>query len=368
MIPVVGSGIVRVGAGGGVKLVLKKGKQSSVTTSVRTIRTSKLSVIDDAAIDTAKRRNQQTQMLSLLSDNRDSSPPFMTIRRLAFHTSAASMQQDKPNDSKKAAAANDETTESLQDTIERLKATTKDADETKNSSADADTKGDAMRKAASIWDTFRSEVSDTWNDLLESEQSQSINKKIHPTESADGDAPYTGPVDIMVIDEAEQLTAWERMQKRLTDAPIIQDMLTRSEHIYETSGAKKATEKLSHIKEDATEAWETSQNPWVYRVSSVYDTVTAESMESIAVKDLRILDPSFTLEGWRSDVVSHTLPNIMDWFLSGRINQLKPWLGDGVFTRMAAEMKAREKEGTQIDTNVLGIMNSEILAIEVRSS
>jgi hypothetical protein len=74
------------------------------------------------------------------------------------------------------------------------------------------------------------------------------------------------------------------------------------------------------------------------------------------------------LEDWRRDVVQYNLPKIMQWFLEGRINQLKPWLGEGVFKRMAAEMKAREQEGTQIDTHVLGIMNSEILAVEVSLS
>jgi import inner membrane translocase subunit TIM44 len=125
---------------------------------------------------------------------------------------------------------------------------------------------------------------------------------------------------------------------------------------------------VDHIREDAKEAWETSQNPWVYRVSSVYDTLTAESPETRAVKELRQLDPEFTLEDWKADVVEHTLPQIMQWFLEGRINQLKPWLGEGVFKRLAAEMTAREKEGVQIDTNLLGIMNSEILAIEVRAA
>ena len=125
--------------------------------------------------------------------------------------------------------------------------------------------------------------------------------------------------------------------------------------------------KVDHLSEDAREAWETSQNPWVYRISSVYETVTAETPESIAVAELRQLDPEFTLEDWRQDCVEHTLPKIMEWFLKGKINQLKPWLAEGVFKRIAAEITARKQEGVEIDTHVLGIMNSEILACEVCS-
>jgi mitochondrial import inner membrane translocase subunit TIM44 len=100
-------------------------------------------------------------------------------------------------------------------------------------------------------------------------------------------------------------------------------------------------------------------------VSSVYDTFTAEASQTVAVRELRKLDPNFTLEEWQQDVVEHTLPQIMKWFLEGKINQLEPWLGEGVFKRLAAEMTARKQEGVLIDSHVLGIMNSDILACEV---
>lgn len=55
----------------------------------------------------------------------------------------------------------------------------------------------------------------------------------------------------------------------------------------------------------------------------------------------------------------------MNLFLEGRITELKPWLGEAVYNRLAAEVRARKKEGVQMDTNVLAIMNAEILACEV---
>lgn len=141
--------------------------------------------------------------------------------------------------------------------------------------------------------------------------------------------------------------------------------MTKGHIVYEKTGAKKVKEELDHLSDDAREAWETSQNPWVYRMSSVYDTLTAESDYTAAVRDLKKLDPDFTLEEWKEDVVEHNLPIIMKWFLEGKINQLKPWLGEAVFNRIAAEITARKQEGVQIDTHILAIMNSEILACEV---
>ena len=143
------------------------------------------------------------------------------------------------------------------------------------------------------------------------------------------------------------------------------DILMKSDELYVKSGAKQVKQKVDHLSEDAREAWETSQNPWVYRISSVYETMTAETPESMAVAELRKLDPTFTLDDWKQDVSEHTLPKIMEWLLKGKINQLKPWLGDGVFQRIAAEITARQQEGVEVDTHVLAIMNSEILACEV---
>jgi mitochondrial import inner membrane translocase subunit TIM44 len=274
---------------------------------------------------------------------------------------------------------------SLKETIERLKhdptkkeegeaADASSSDKTADSSSSSTSAGTSfdlqsvMSRAADAWDALKGEVQTGWNEIVASSERKSINKKLIPTETAGGDVPYTGPVNIMIIDPSENLTAWERMQKRLTEAPIIQSIFEKSDELYRKSGADKVKRKMDDLREDAQEAWETSQNPWVYRISSVYETVTAESPETLAVAELRKLDPDFTLEDWRRDVVQYNLPKIMEWFLEGRINQLKPWLGEGVFKRMAAEMKAREQEGTQIDTHVLGIMNSEILAVEVSTT
>eukprot|EP00550_Attheya_septentrionalis_P002073 CAMPEP_0198291482 /NCGR_PEP_ID=MMETSP1449-20131203/8998_1 /TAXON_ID=420275 /ORGANISM="Attheya septentrionalis, Strain CCMP2084" /LENGTH=332 /DNA_ID=CAMNT_0043990129 /DNA_START=143 /DNA_END=1141 /DNA_ORIENTATION=- len=252
--------------------------------------------------------------------------------------------------------------------------------DTSTDSAGANNFGDnsTLQAALAQLDIFQQGISSTWKDLLESGRPKDINKKLRPEQPAHsdgGDMPeddneaadkYTGSTAIMILDENDrEMTAWDRMQKRLSEAPVIQDILGRTHELYEKSGAKDAQKRMGEIKEDANEAWETSQNPWVYRLSSVYDTITAESEYAIAVRELRKLDPDFTLESWKTDVVEHTLPKIMDMFLQGRIKELKPWLGEAVYNRLAAEIRERKKEGVQIDTNVLGIMNSEILACEV---
>lgn len=116
-------------------------------------------------------------------------------------------------------ADKNKTEDSLKDTIRKMR---QDGNNT-SSDDDVGEKFDGfLRSAAGTWSTFSEEVGKTWGDLLKSGERKSINKKIaHPEDTVEGEAEYTGPVEIMVIDESEHLTAWERMQRRLTEAPII---------------------------------------------------------------------------------------------------------------------------------------------------
>jgi len=291
-------------------------------------------------------------------------------------------------DDKEAKEANDtiesekgeenESKESLRDTINRLKGEddTNTANDGGGNSDKSDNQTDEiLRNVSSAFDSFSTSLSETWGELINSNQPKDVNKKIDDWHTSrpgnvdddDNEAAdkYEGTTAVMIIDESENLNAYERIQKRLSEAPLIQDIFKAAEEVYDKSGAAQAREKMSHVAEDAREAWETSQNPWVYRVSSVYDTITAESESAMAERELRELDPHFSLEDWKRGLAEVTLPRIMALFLEGRIKELKPTLGEAVYNRLAAESRARKKEGVYIDTNVLGINNSQVDIVSI---
>lgn len=111
--------------------------------------------------------------------------------------------------------------ETLEETVKRMQQEGKGDSSANDDSSNPQLDG-FLRQATDGWSNFSEEVGKTWGDLLRSGERKDINKKlVHPEDTVEGDAPYTGTVDIMVIDEDEHLTAWERMQRRLTEAPII---------------------------------------------------------------------------------------------------------------------------------------------------
>lgn len=115
---------------------------------------------------------------------------------------------------------------------------------------------------------------------------------------ADEDAPaYAGGTELLVVKEGE--SAWERLRARLSEAPIFQELYRRAREAQKTELGKQAAaskDRLSDKVEEAREVWETSQNPWVYRLSEVWDSMTHETDTAVVLKELRRLDPNFSLE------------------------------------------------------------------------
>jgi hypothetical protein len=158
---------------------------------------------------------------------------FSGIRHFSNSTSTSTStkpEEEETKENNKTEEKTEEKTdanESFEDTVKRMQSEGKSKGETSGKDDDRSPEADdLMRKVASSWTSFSEEVGKVWQELLKSGERKDINKKIlHPEFRSEGEAPYTGPVDIMIIDESEHLTAWERMQRRLTDAPIIQGMI-----------------------------------------------------------------------------------------------------------------------------------------------
>ncbi|CAM9851745.1 unnamed protein product [Ectocarpus sp. 12 AP-2014] len=174
-----------------------------------------------------------------------------------------------------------------------------------------------------------------------------------------------GMGSLMIVKTAGE--AWERLQERLKESPIIQDLLGASRVVASGSlgqGAKAAKDTVKDKVEDVQEAWETSQHPLVYKLSSAWDSLTAESDEGIGVRELRRLDPSFSVEDWKRDIQELFLPEFMSAFLRGDVKLLKQWTGEACYNKLASEARQRKADGMVLDPHVLDIRQGEVLAIK----
>lgn len=54
-------------------------------------------------------------------------------------------------------------------------------------------------------------------------------------------------------------------------------------------------------------------------------------------------------------------PNIIKAHLMGNTAALKPWLGEGVYNKLAADIRTRKHDGIVFDTNILDIDENQII-------
>lgn len=86
------------------------------------------------------------------------------------------------------------------------------------------------------------------------------------------------------------------------------------------TASNRLAHSLSHECRDlfCTNRCGNEQHPLVYKLSSAWDSLTAESDEGIGVRELRRLDPSFSVEDWKRDIQELFLPEFMSAFLRVR--------------------------------------------------
>ncbi|CAN0031150.1 unnamed protein product, partial [Ectocarpus fasciculatus] len=100
-----------------------------------------------------------------------------------------------------------------------------------------------------------------------------------------------------------------------------------------------------------------AQHPLVYKLSSAWDSLTAESDEGIGVRELRRLDPSFSVEDWKRDIQELFLPEYMSAFLRGDVKLLKQWTGEACYNKLASEAKQRKADGMVLVRNLFFILS-----------
>ena len=167
---------------------------------------------DDNEIEKEKEKEKDTKEEEVMSDDNNGK------------------DNDNVNDNGSDEKIKETKKESFEETINRLQGD-KDKDSSSSSSSSKKT-DDILRNLSDAIGDFKTTLSDTWVELIDSNKARDVNKKlsdIHnskPGSVSDDDNEaadkYDGTTAVMVIDEEENLNAYERIQKRLSEAPLIQ--------------------------------------------------------------------------------------------------------------------------------------------------
>mmetsp|Transcript_11485 Transcript_11485/g.22566 ORF Transcript_11485/g.22566 Transcript_11485/m.22566 type:complete len:586 (-) Transcript_11485:686-2443(-) len=160
----------------------------------------------------------------------------------------------------------------------------------------------------------------------------------------------------MVFVEEEKGT-WEKFNDTLREAPIFRSILG----IADTDVARKARDAAS----DVRETLETSQNPLVYRMYSVYDSVFGETEMGEAIREFRKLDPEFTMETFTDEMQYQIAPAVIGAFLRGDIPTIESYCSEGAGAALKAAVQERIRNGRKMDEHILSIGDINIAAAKV---
>ena len=66
-------------------------------------------------------------------------------------------------------------------------------------------------------------------------------------------------------------------------------------------------------------------------------------------------------EEWAEEVKANLAPTIIKAHLLGNTSALKPWLAEGVYNKLAADIRARKHDGIVFDATILDIDENQII-------
>jgi import inner membrane translocase subunit TIM44 len=185
-------------------------------------------------------------------------------------------------------------------------------------------------------------------------------------EAAEEAAKPSGPSALVLV--KEPVSQWERMKQRLEGSRVIREMLKNAKQFQSAAAktdlgqqAQKMGQSLKDKLEDAREFYETSQSPLMYKVAGFISDMTAQTEEGNAITAIMKLDPSFDKEEWAAEVKRSLIPTIIKAHLVGDTKVLKPWLGEAVYNKLAADIRIRKQEGITFDDKILELDEAQIL-------
>ncbi|KAG6585138.1 Mitochondrial Protein Translocase (MPT) Family [Phytophthora cinnamomi] len=223
---------------------------------------------------------------------------------------------------------------------------------------------DEWKEAAQ--ELFGKREKQTVDEALASVRTPSVQKPKKSEGDDEEPTEYTGTSALVAVKEEE--SAWQRVSARFREAPIIQGILDAAKQAAKTEAGKKVQkttkqvkDKISDAQEEVLEVWETSQNPWVYRLSSIYDGLFGETPMGVAIKEIRRAEPDFILEEWKENIEEIVLPGVLEAFLRGNSRDLKKWFGEAAYSRVNIAIRERKSEGLVMDPHVLSIDNVEVI-------
>ena len=213
---------------------------------------------------------------------------------------------------------------------------------------------------------------DGWNDIVN--DSQKTNRVIFEQEEVDRrrqeilnvrseaekmkeEAEKEGKplkTELMNVENYDSL--WSQIADLLKDAPLIESLLEMSNKVKES----KFGETITYASEDMREKWNTSQHPFIYKMSAVVDELFSESDMAKTVREVQRTDPSFFEEALRDEMKQSIVPSMMKAWVNQDTATLRLVMNDHAFAQVNAVIQMQQAEGLEMDKTIMDVRDVEL--------
>ncbi|KAJ1017803.1 hypothetical protein NDA16_005120 [Ustilago loliicola] len=157
--------------------------------------------------------------------------------------------------------------------------------------------------------------------------------------------------------------------RSITSNDTEQSLVLRPEPAYKQAWSSfVSTNPLFRRLSDLSESYRESENPVIERVRSVTDwfgSLFEENDFARVTRQLKLLDPSFTLESFQRDLREYIVPELIDSYHSAARHLLRQWCGEATFNLLMATIDPYLSKGFIPEGRLLDLKQVEILQAKV---
>ncbi|SPC63268.1 related to TIM44 - mitochondrial inner membrane import receptor subunit [Ustilago sp. UG-2017b] len=144
-----------------------------------------------------------------------------------------------------------------------------------------------------------------------------------------------------------------------------QSLVLRPEPAYKQvwSSFKSSNPLLRHLS-SLSESYRESENPLIERVRTVTDwfgSLFEENDFARVTRQLKLLDPSFSIESFQRDLREYIVPELIDSYHSAARHLLRQWCGEATFNLLMATIDPYLTKGLLPQGRLLDLKHVEIL-------
>ncbi|KAJ9474969.1 Mitochondrial import inner membrane translocase subunit TIM44 [Pseudozyma hubeiensis] len=160
-----------------------------------------------------------------------------------------------------------------------------------------------------------------------------------------------------------------RIRSVTENASAGQALVLRPEPAYKQAWSSfKSSNPLFRRLSDLSEAYHESENPVIERVRTVTDWFSSlfeENDFARVTRQMKLLDPSFTLESFQRDLREYVVPELIDAYHSAARHLLRQWCGEATFNLLMATVDPYLSKGFIPEGRLLDLKQVEILQAKV---